>query len=88
VPDETMQVLQRIDAKLGAILSLLADQLSREAAGNRHRPRTMDRMLTDAGLNPTEVGRVLGKSRQAVSQVLARDGKPSKKTTESSSNGA
>lgn len=81
MPDDDAAVLNAIDAKLTAILTLMVDQYLRETELAKPRPRTIDRMLDDAGLTPVQIGRILGKSRQAVSQVLARDAKPAKPAT-------
>src|ERR1700689_1281086 len=75
MPDETLAVLKRLDATLSALLAIAIDQHLRDTGLAQPRPRSIDRMLVDAGLTASEVARLLGKSPQAVSQVLARDGK-------------
>ena len=82
--DDIAQTLRSIETKLTALLTLTADEvlrerLERENASSRYRPRTLDRMLADSGMNGVEIGRVLGKSQQAVSQVLAKDKKSTPK---------
>jgi hypothetical protein len=75
VPDPMADALARIDTKLSAMLALLVDSHLRATEVAKVRPRSMERLLTDAGLSGVEVGRLLGKSKQAVSQALARDAK-------------
>ena len=76
--DPTVDALQSIDTKLTAILALLVDRHLRDTDLAKPRPRSMDRMLSDVGLTGVEIGRLLGKSPQAVSQALSRDGKAGK----------
>lgn len=69
---EQTEVLQRIDVKLGALLAIAVEDLLRrtpELASPR--PRSIDQLLNDAGLNQAEIGKLLGKTPQAVSQQLA-----------------
>ena len=82
--DETLEVLKSIDRKLSAVIALLADDHMRVTDTGRQRFRSLDRILTDQGLSGTQVGRVLGKSQQAVSQALARDRKASGRAKEAS----
>lgn len=85
--DEVVRALKGIDSKLSAILTLMLDDMVREAPGVRHRARSIDRILADAGMNGVEIGRALGKSPQAVSQALAKDKKPSSAKKPSASKG-
>ncbi len=78
MPDATADALASIDAKLSAILALLVDRHLRDTDVAKPRPRSIDRMLTDVGLTGVEISRLLGKTPQAVSQALAKDGKPPK----------
>ena len=74
--DELLLLLRGIDRKLSALLAVSVDQSLRSSEGlAKPRPRTIDRLLSDAGLLGTEIARTLGKSPQAVSQVLASDAK-------------
>ena len=73
------ETLKRIDTKLGALLAIVVDGHLRDTEIAKPRPRSIDRMLTDTGLSRVEVAQLLGKSPQAVGQVLAKDGKPAKK---------
>lgn len=60
------EVLERIDAKLGAILALALDQYLRETGAARPKPRSVDRLLADAGLNAATIAKLLGKTDRAV----------------------
>lgn len=78
--DDVTQTLRSIETKLTALLTLAADEvlrarLERESASGRYRTRSLDRMLADSGMSGVEIGRVLGKTQQAVSQALAKDKK-------------
>jgi hypothetical protein len=83
VADETLEVLKRIETKLSALLGIVVDQHLRATDIAKPRPRTVDRMLTDVGLTGVEIGRLLGKTPQAVSQVLTKDGKSGKQAKRS-----
>lgn len=80
--DEMTETLKQIDTKLGALLAIVVDGHLRDTEIAKPRPRSIDRMLTDTGLSQVEVARLLGKSPQAVGQVLAKDGKHAKKAGE------
>ncbi|WP_427894057.1 hypothetical protein ACQHIV_13055 [Kribbella sp. GL6] len=74
--DELTDRLDRIDRVLSSLLAITVDQYLRTTPDlAKPRPRTIDRMLADAGLRHQEIAAVLGKTRQAVSQILASDGK-------------
>lgn len=60
----------RLEAKVTALLAISVDQYLRETGLAKPRPRTIDKMLTDAGLSVKEVSSVLGKTEQAVYQAL------------------
>ncbi len=63
-----MEILKRIDAKLGALLALaLLNHLPENAPA---RKRSIDQGLKAAGLEVGEIAALLGKSRQAVYQLL------------------
>ena len=71
---EITQLLRAIDTKLGALVALHTHRLllgDEDLA--KPRPRSIDRLLLDAGLSQIEIGRVLGKTRQAVGQALKKD---------------
>lgn len=69
------EVLQRIDAKLGAILALLLDSYLRQTGVAQPKPRSVDRLLTDAGLNTATIAKMLGKTDRAVQLQLQASAK-------------
>ena len=71
---ETTQLLRAIDLKLGVLVALHTHRLLLDDDDlARPRPRSIDRLLTDVGLTQTEIGQILGKTRQAVSQALKKE---------------
>jgi hypothetical protein len=62
------EVLESIDAKLGAILALILDSYLRETGIAK--PRSVDRLLADAGLNTATIAKMLGKTERAVNLKL------------------
>ena len=62
--------LERIDAKLGAILALILDGYLRETGIAQPKPRSVDRLLADAGLNTATIAKMLGKTERAVQLQL------------------
>ena len=85
--DEVLNELKKLNRNLSALLSITVDRHLRDTELAKPRPRSIDRMLADIGLNGTEIAMLLGKSRQAVSIALSK-GKPSnKKGTTKPSNG-
>lgn len=70
--DELTDLARSIDAKLGALLAIYTHQLLIESDLAQPRPRSIDRMLHDVGLTQAQIAAVLGKSTQAVSQMLAK----------------
>ncbi|MEO6701022.1 MAG: hypothetical protein ABI140_14795 [Jatrophihabitantaceae bacterium] len=79
--EAVLDALKRIDTKLGALLVIAVDAHLRNTDLAKPRPRSIDRMLVDVGLSQGEVARLLGKSTQAVGQVLNRDKKAAPTTT-------
>jgi hypothetical protein len=72
-------VLERIDAKLGALLVLTLDSYLRETGLAQPKPRSVDKMLADAGLNTATIAKMLGKTDRAVQlQLQSAAGKGSK----------
>ena len=72
---ETTKLLRAMDLKLGVLVALHTHRLLLDDDDlARPRPRSIDRLLTDVGLTQTEIGRILGKTPQAVGQALKRDG--------------
>src|SRR5262249_43990208 len=63
-------LLRRIDAKLGALLAIVLDEYLRETGVAKPRPRSVDRLLADAGLTTREIAAILGKTDRAVQMVL------------------
>jgi hypothetical protein len=73
------EILQRIDAKLGAILTLILDSYLRQTGLAQPKPRSVDRLLADAGLNAATIAKMLGKTDRAVHLQL--QGSAKKKAT-------
>jgi hypothetical protein len=71
--------LAAIDVKLNALLAIAVDSYLRETGVAKPRPRSVDKLLNDVGLNQAEIARLLGKSSQAVGQVLAKKKSSAKK---------
>lgn len=66
--DDALALLRSIDKRLGVLLSLaIADRLPE---GSRASKRSLDGVLHAAGLSHNEIASLMGKSRQAVQQVL------------------
>ncbi|MEE9298130.1 MAG: hypothetical protein V3V29_03755 [Acidimicrobiia bacterium] len=71
--EETGALLKSMDAKLSALVALQTHRvLIEDAELARPRPRSIDKLLSDAGLTQAEIGAILGKSVQAVSQMIAK----------------
>jgi hypothetical protein len=73
-------VLERIDAKLGAVLALILDGYLRQTGVAQPKPRSVDRLLADAGLNTATIARMLGKTERAVQLQLASTKKTTRKS--------
>jgi hypothetical protein len=74
--------LERIDAKLGAILALILDSYLRQTGVAQPKPRSVDRLLADAGLNTATIAKMLGKTERAVQfQLQASQKKATPKQT-------
>lgn len=73
------EALERIDAKLGAILALILDSYLRQTGVAQPKARSVDRLLADAGLNTATIARMLGKTDRAVQLQL--QGSAKKKST-------
>ena len=70
---ESLQILQSIDAKVSAMLAIQVHRtLLEDPDLAEPRPRSVDKLLHDAGLNQREIASLLGKSVQAVSQMIKR----------------
>lgn len=71
---ETRALLEAMDAKLAALVALQTHRVLIEDEDlARPRPRSIDRLLHDVGLTQTQIGAILGKSNQAVSQMIAKE---------------
>ena len=68
-------LLKRIDSRLAALLAISLDTYLRETGVARPRPRSIDRLLTDAGLSAKETAALLGKTERAVHLVLQSERK-------------
>jgi hypothetical protein len=76
------KVLTAIDQKLSALLALAIAERLPETARARSRP--LDVVLRDAGLEVAQIATLMGKSQQAVYQVLdTAAGSAAKKTKKS-----
>ncbi len=64
------QHLQRIDAKLSALLAITVDGYLRDTEIARPKPRSIDRLLSDAGLGTGDIAKLLGKTERAVNLQL------------------
>lgn len=74
------ELLRSIDTKLTALLALMADaHLRAHGTPRQQRARSLDRLLTDAGISAREVGKLLGKTERAVHLAL-QAGKTTKKS--------
>lgn len=70
---ETAERLQAIDSKLSALLAITIHRtLIDDPELASPRPRSIDRLLSDAGLSQKEIAALLGKSASAVSQMLSK----------------
>jgi hypothetical protein len=64
--------LRAIEAKVSALLALELDARLKADPQSRSKPRSLDRLLADAGLEPAEIAPLLGKTPNAVRQALGR----------------
>jgi hypothetical protein len=64
------EILERIDAKLGALLALTLDSYLRQTGVAQPKPRSVDRLLADAGLSTQVIAKMLGKTDRAVQLQL------------------
>lgn len=72
-------LLQRIDSKLTALLALYLDSYLHETGVAQRKNRSVDRLLSDAGLSAATIAGLLGKTERAVHLQLQRErqrGKP------------
>ena len=64
-------LMEGIDRKVSALL-VLALETHLRAAGLKTKDRTVDRMLSDAGLSTSTIARLLGKTPRAVRAALQK----------------
>lgn len=81
------KLLRSIDAKLAALLALELDTRLRGDPRTRAKPRALDRLLVDAGLEAAEIARLVGKSPAAVRKALTRNTSRTRKPTEKNRSG-
>jgi hypothetical protein len=78
--NDATALLRSIDTKLAVLLSLaIADRLPEASRASK---RSLDGVLHAAGLSQNEIASLMGKSRQAVQQVLKTEAdgrKPAKR---------
>lgn len=75
IDKELLDTAKAIDQKLNAILAIEAARLQSEdpdLSDSRH--PSVESIVAAAGMTQTTIGQLLGKSFQAVSQRLAKDG--------------
>ena len=69
-----VKLLQSIDTKLEALVAIHTHRLLIDDPDlAKPRPRSIDKLLHDVGLSQTEIARILGKTPQAVGQILRRE---------------
>lgn len=73
--DQTeIELLNGLDRKLSALLAITVHRaLIEDTDLANPRPRSIDKLLSDAGLSQREIATLLGKSVSAVSQMLAKE---------------
>ena len=74
--------LSQIDSKLTALLALILDGYLRQTGVAKPKDRSIDRILSDAGLSAKTIAGLLGKTERAVHLQLQREAemKKTKKT--------
>lgn len=71
--------LQSIDSKLTALLALYLDSYMHETSAAQRKNRSVDRLLSDAGLSAVTIAGLLGKTERAVHLQLQRERERSRK---------
>jgi hypothetical protein len=69
----TQPSLETIDAKLGALLALAVEWKLNESSPRKGLSRSLDRLLTDAGISTRETSKLLGKTERAVQLQLQKE---------------
>lgn len=77
--DDILVELKKMNRLLSALLTITVDRHLRDTDLAKPRPRSIDRMLADIGLQGNEIAKLLGKTPQAVSNALAKEKPVSKK---------
>lgn len=73
------QVLDRIEAKVSALLAIQVDRYIRETGIARPKVRSIDKMLRGVGMLPKDIAALLGKTERAVYLALDEGDKASSK---------
>lgn len=66
-------LIRSIDSKLTALLALYLDSYVRTTGIAQRKDRSIDRLLTDAGLSANTIAGLLGKTERAVHLQLQRE---------------
>jgi hypothetical protein len=75
VSDDLSAEIHRLEVLLRASLMLQIQQLQMEDQPSRTDPRSLEALLFHAGVtSPTEIGLLVNKTRQSVSQRLKNEG--------------
>jgi hypothetical protein len=69
---EELEVLRSIDAKLGALVTIILDDYIRSHSVPGAKEKPVEVMLHDAGLSTAEIANLLGKTQRAVQIALKR----------------
>jgi hypothetical protein len=73
--------LRAIEVKISALLALELDARLKEDTRTRSKPRSLDKLLSDAGLEAVDIAPLLGKTPTAVRQALKKDTRRPRKTS-------
>ena len=79
--------LQSIDSKLTALLALYLDSYMQETGAAQRKNRSVDRLLSDAGLSAAMIAGLLGKTERAVHLQLQRERERGRKRKTTQRNG-
>jgi len=85
--DDVLVELKKMNRLLSALLTITVDRHLRDTEIAKPRPRSIDRMLADIGLQGTEIAKLLGKTPAAVSMALAKEKPTNKKNNSSADDG-
>mgnify|MGYP003389474091 CR=1 FL=1 len=72
--------ISRHEKMLSALLAISVDNYLRETGIAKPKPRSIDRMLKDAGLSAEDIAAILGKTERAVYLQLSSESKTPKKS--------